>query len=528
MKQMVCGRVPQATLGVCSFGTSGEGARATDLMTCSDRAIFGGRLAAIVWPALLGVTLYLVTLWGGYVYDDQFIARDDPRVWEAGRWTGYLREPYFGPVASDAPLWRPAASLTYALQYRLFGTCAWPAHLINVLLHGVVSGLVGALGMRLTRSVRVGLVAGLLFAAHPVHVEAVANIVGRAELLCAMAVLCGLLLFLRNPLTMGRALLIVACFIFAIASKEHGLLLLPMLIAAAPLRRAPVDAPAGRGERNRLGLLFFFLCLCTLAYTSYRERFAPFEWEKFFFQWDVNPLFRARGLDRALLPFTILGRYAYLLFTPISLSPDYGANVTLYRLCWNDPWFYAGCAALLVYTVTLVFCIRRRKWSAGFCLISIGVAYALIGNAFFLIGTAVGERLLYLASAFFVILVAMLLSRLRPRVLAGALTLILALAAVRTTTYAWEWNNALRLFHRARLRHPESVKLYLMEARTLESEGRAEEADQLLAQARALVPECAEAWQLSARLACAAGHDEQALQYERRALELELNPPHMR
>ncbi len=479
------------------------------------------------WPAiasaLLAIGLYAVTLAGSYVYDDEFIARDDPRVREPGAWVQYFHQSYYGTVASDAPLWRPLASLSYALEYHLFGGRALPAHLINVLLHGLVSALVALLAMRLSGSSRVSLAAGLLFAAHPVHVEAVAGIVGRAELLCTLGIVSAILLFLRRPITGRRATLIAGCFLLAILSKEHGLLLLLMLPATL----------AGMGrltfpERKRVALWFLTLCICTLAYTTWRERIAPFEWEKTFFDWTVNPLFRSRGIDRVLLPFSILGRYVTLLVAPVSLSPDYGANVIGYQLRGSDLFFYVGVASLLVYFIVLIVALRRRLKIVALTLIWMGFSYALISNSLLLIGTAVAERLMYLTSVFFVILLAMALNRLPGRTMCLLLGIVVAGAGWRTVTYARQWNDSLRLFERTRAAHPESVKLWLMDAKALIDRGRLEEAEGRLAVARRLVPESVEAWKMSARLAHDQGRDKDAAEFARRVFELEMNPPHMR
>ncbi len=83
------------------------------------------------------------------------------------------------PDESSAGLYRPAAVVSYAVDWTVSGGRPWWFHVVNVLLHGLVTALVvvvagawllpvGALG------------AALLFAIHPVHVEAVENVVGRA------------------------------------------------------------------------------------------------------------------------------------------------------------------------------------------------------------------------------------------------------------------------------------------------------------------------------------------------------------
>src|SRR5437867_11712968 len=94
-------------------------------------------------------------------------------------------------------MYRPLALASYAFDWQL-GGAAWWFHAVNVAWHAGASVAVAWLAQRWTgeprsseRGERAALAAGLLFAVHPVHVEAVANIVGRAELMAALfAILC--------------------------------------------------------------------------------------------------------------------------------------------------------------------------------------------------------------------------------------------------------------------------------------------------------------------------------------------------
>src|SRR2546430_8646892 len=75
-------------------------------------------------------------------------------------------------------MWRPAAISSFALDYRVSNSPHW-FHAINVLWAAIATALFTLLACDLAGPA-VGLIAGLLFAVHPLHVEAVANVVGRA------------------------------------------------------------------------------------------------------------------------------------------------------------------------------------------------------------------------------------------------------------------------------------------------------------------------------------------------------------
>jgi hypothetical protein len=269
-------------------------------------------------------------------------------------------------------------------------------------------------------------------------------------------------------------------------------------------------------------------CFVIFGYVAYRESIMRLVFDKWFMRWTVNPVIRAHGIDRALIPVSILGRYVALLLFPIKLSPDYGANVTTYTFRASDPYFYVGAASALAYVAALVAALRRRAVPIVICLLCCAAAYVLISNAILLIGTAMGERLIYLASVFFIILIATALARLPTRTRVATVSILLLLCSIRTVTYAWRWNDGLRLFHQARIEFPDSVYLHILEAEQLIERGRLDEAGALLARAREICPESQNAWAVSARLAKLQGRgDEEIRQFEKRAFDLAENPPHM-
>src|SRR6266581_3399860 len=131
--------------------------------------------------AACAVIVYLGALWNEFVWDDQVIVLGNPLVqtW-AGLATAFA-SPYWPPFVGGY-LYRPLTLLTYVLDWHI-GGAAW-FHAVNLSWHAGVSALVAVLARRWAGDAA-ALVAGMLFAVHPVHVEAVANVVGRAELMAA-------------------------------------------------------------------------------------------------------------------------------------------------------------------------------------------------------------------------------------------------------------------------------------------------------------------------------------------------------
>lgn len=435
--------------------------------------------------AALALALYAVTLAGTYVYDDIFIVTQDPRLHDTSRWDEYWVSDY--AAGGIDRLWRPLVSMSYAVQWKLHGDRPWAFHAVNWLLHAGVSALVAELARRLGGT-RAAYVAGLLFAAHPVHVEAVANIVGRAELACAAGSLGALVVLTRRPLTGPRALAVWACFVVALLSKEQGMLL-PLLMA--PLVLFQVGRPVRVAEREKrvLQLLLFAVCVALAAYIVFRESTVRFWWDRNKLDWVMNPLVRSRGADRWLMPLVLLGRYTALLVAPARLSVDYGSTVLGWEARAGDPYLWVGVAALLAWLGLLAWCAARRHWPAVFCLLGVAATYGLVANALTLIGTIFGERLMYLPSAFFLVLVGLGAARLPRRAVVPVVAVLLMLASLRTFTYARRWNDRLAFYEASFREQPRSVQICLLLSSDARVRGRLDLAEQAIAEARRMAPD---------------------------------------
>ena len=436
--------------------------------------------------AVVALALYAVTLGGTYVYDDVFIVTQDPRLHDASRWGEYWTSDYFAGGVDK--LYRPLVSMSYALQWKIHGDRAWAFHAVNWVLHAAVSALVAELARRLAGT-RAAYVAGLLFAAHPVHVEAVANVVGRAELMCAGGSLAALVVLARRPLTGPSALAVWGCFVVALLSKEQGMLLpiLLALLAVFQLGGWPLRIPDA--ERRVFQWLVFAVCITLAGYIVFRESTLRFWWDRDKLDWVMNPLVRSRGADKWLMPLVLLGRYTALLVAPTRLSIDYGSTVIGWQARMNDPYLWLGAAALLAWLVLFAWCAVRRAWQAVFCLLGVAATYGMVANVLTLIGTIFAERLLYLPSAFFVMLIGIGAARVPARAVAPALVVLLALGSLRTFSYARRWNDRLAFYEASLREQPRSIQLYLLLSSDARVRGDLDLAERVIADARKIAPD---------------------------------------
>jgi len=439
------------------------------------------------WPmiasALIALLAFAVTLGGTFVYDDHLVLESDVRVHDLHH-LGQIWSQAYVPDGADN-LWRPIVSTSYAIQWAVHGNKPWPFHLVNILLHAAVAAMVARLGQKLAGN-RVGMIAGLLFALHPIHVEAVANVVGRAELTYALAGLSAIVLSLDRPLPLGKALLAALLCLMAALCKEQGLVLPLVFIMVLWPRRRDINVQ----------ILLAIITLATAGHILLREYVLHmrFDWERSFLEYALQPLKNARGLDRWLMPAAVIGHYLSVMTFPLHLSMDYGAAYIRPPQSLSDPYLWLGFATLVGCTALAVYAIRKRQWTIGLCLAGLAIMYAPVSNFYMITGVIMAERLFYVPSIFLLLLLAMLWNRLPWAIMAMLLAIALPSALLRTVTYACRWNQPQVLNRMGYAERPQSAMLALFVAEDARAAGNLDEARILAAKACHSAPQSYKAW----------------------------------
>jgi hypothetical protein len=479
-----------------------------------------------ILAAAFAICVFCVTLAGGFAYDFYGIVRNDQRLTFPRQWGTYWTDTYNSGIDN---LYRPLTSTIFGVQSWLSGideSHAWRFHLASLLMHAGVSALVAELARRLTNS-RVALIAGLLYAVHPIHTEVICDIVGQAEMLCALGSVGAMVVFLRRPMTNLRVLAIFALFTLALLSKEQGMLLPLLLLCLWLCLRfgASESIENSAEEKNALKVLVLVLCWSLGAYVFVREHFiAKFWWDRSFLDPAINPMKFSLGADRWLMPLVLLGHYTQLLFIPWKLAPDYSGLAIGWHVRMDDPYLCMGIFSLIAWFVLFAIAIYRRNSVMLFCLLGIAITYGLIGNIVTIIGTNFAERLMYLPSVFFVILISMGLARVPTRALIPMMTVILALAIVRSFTYARRWNDRLALYEQAVRDEPGAVRMYMALATEYLERGRVDKAIESAAKARDLMPQYPRIWIYSAAVEIKANNLDAAQKFLDKANSLEPSP----
>uniref|UniRef100_A0A8C9X2V4 dolichyl-phosphate-mannose--protein mannosyltransferase n=1 Tax=Sander lucioperca TaxID=283035 RepID=A0A8C9X2V4_SANLU len=137
----------------------------------------------------VAVGLYLNTLDADFCYDDSRAIKTNQDLLPETPWTNILYDDFWGTLLTHSgshKSYRPLCTLSFRLNYTLHALRPWGYHLLNVVLHGLVTALFTAFSRPLLGGGLWSVLAGLLFASHPVHTEAVAGVVGRADVGAAL------------------------------------------------------------------------------------------------------------------------------------------------------------------------------------------------------------------------------------------------------------------------------------------------------------------------------------------------------
>jgi len=155
-----------------------------DLQTWMLATLLGLATLVLYWPATHNAFIN---------FDDSFYVSGNPHVqagltWESTKWA------FSHPVSGN---WHPVTMLSHMLDCQVFGMQPWGHHLTSLWLHALNTVLVFALLRRLTGALWRSAAVAAVFAGHPLHVESVAWVAERKDVLSACFGFLALLLYVR-------------------------------------------------------------------------------------------------------------------------------------------------------------------------------------------------------------------------------------------------------------------------------------------------------------------------------------------
>jgi protein O-mannosyl-transferase len=410
--------------------------------------------------------LYANTLTHDFCQDDSIVITENMFTTQGvAGWGGILgNDTFYGFFKEEGKAalvaggrYRPFTLLMFAFEYQIFGKNPFVGHLVNVLLFGLMCVVIYFLMLKLLKNRQntdlsrdhregvfselkikneklnapefgnsrlknnnwainnpeiVAFITALIFAAHPIHTEAVANIKGRDEIMTLLGSVSAVwfaIKFYENQ-QIKNALFAFICFFIGLMSKENAVtfvVLVPLIfyffyktdLVESVKQSLPFVAATG---------LFILLRGAVIG-----QQFGTKQEELM-----NNPFLKLVGNQyvdfdlgekMATIIFT-LGKYVQLLFVPYPLTHDYYPR-HIDIMNFGD-WQVLLSVALYAVLIFLML----KNWSKR-SLISFGIAYFLItlsivSNVVFPVGTNMAERFLFMPSLGFCLIIAVLFERL--------------------------------------------------------------------------------------------------------------------
>ena len=312
---------------------------------------------------------------------------------------------YRSGIFSTNDVYRPLTKVMFAWEYEKNDHKADLSHFINIVLYGLLCGFIFLLLNRFfPKQYYLSVIATLLFAFHPIHTEVVANIKSRDELL-SMFFLILALWFGKNFADKEKYFwLIPICFFYSLAlfTKESAITFVALL---------PVS-------------LYFFskitlkqnviatICLLVVSGIYLKIHFSvvgTMDVSKINIQ-DNSLMATKNFLIQRMTAIEIMGRYIMLLMFPHPLSCDYSFNtIPIVESAANGRFLFAfilHCAALYYGLKGL-----KDKKIYSYAILFYFITISIVSNLFILIGTNMAERLVFMPSLGFCILIAYFITR---------------------------------------------------------------------------------------------------------------------
>ncbi|XP_050393145.1 protein O-mannosyl-transferase TMTC1 [Patella vulgata] len=392
-----------------------------------------GTLYAI--PVLLAAICYYNSLNGEFVHDDIFAIKKNPDVNGKAPASGFWWNDFWGKrihLNNSHKSYRPLTTLSFRINYELSGGRAYWFHVVNVILHCITTGLFTYLLHDVFNiSTTACFFTSLLFAVHPIHTEAVSGIVGRADILAAIFVLVSLILYMRvtetdddyadddcdfpvtkQPLYLAGSIMSA---VVAMLCKEHGIMVLVIMAAVDCLvicRKGVnriISSPRSFKQAGQLAsrILIISFSFLTLIYL----RFMINGGLPKFIEQDNPASFSSSLLTRILTYNYLLAFNSWLLLAPIKLCYDWQIGSIPLVESVDDIrnistiTFYVFLVFILV---KCYFTFRSQKSVQNIPLIAallIILPFIPASNAFIRVGFVVAERILYIPSLGFCLLV---------------------------------------------------------------------------------------------------------------------------
>jgi hypothetical protein len=430
------------------------------------------RWQAALVAGLVALAVAAPSIRNGFVADDQWVVANRQVLLHPPSVGAILKEPYW-PASFGGVMWRPAVITSWALDYRLSSSPHW-FHAINIVWAAIATALLTLLACELAGPV-IGLVVGLLFAVHPVHVEAVANVVGRAELMAAAGYALALVCAIRAAQRQGYLVGVVIGAALSIGSKEIAVTLPAAVILVYIAERWPWQAAWRPAVAATVPILLYFIV----------HRFVGI---RTFYGGGLAVGLEHLNLFQRTWAMVALSLQWWRLFLfPVHLSADYSPG-ELTVATGLTIWHVVG---LMVWTGLGTLAWRTRRTIPG---IAIGLAWVVItispvANVVIPTEFLIADRTLYLPSFGVLFALASAAMAIRSPQLRNALIGIVVVAgAARSIARVSAWHDDETHYQALKREAPRSYRTLWLEGRDEFAAGRMASGERYFLTAIAFAP----------------------------------------
>lgn len=440
----------------------------------SRRGLFG---VLVALTAVLGST---PALQNRFAQDDTSMVVEDVRVRTPAAWSGYLNEAYW-PKGYPRYLYRPLSSLLMSMEWLAGGGAPLPFKLMQIALYAASAVAVFALTLRLLPAAA-ALASALLFAVHPVHVEAVALAVNQSEVLVGLISVLVVAWYYdrrrRGWLSVREQAGLAGVTLIAAHFKESGIMI-PVLLMAVEMFL--IAEPHWRERWRRLTSLVVWQTLAVVITVALRTRI---EFGA------ASGTFIAEAFDgmsigqRALTMLTVVPEWFRLLLWPETLAADYSPQ----RIMPVEQWGAAPALGLVILLLVAVLAwrVRRRVPALTFGVAWTAITLFPVSNVILPTGIPLAERTLFSPSVGAMICVGAVVSELwrRERVqrrwrvaaFAGMTLLVCTLGVLRSRSRHRVWHDSFRLWAQTVIDVPTSYRAWTAFGTMLRLSGHPEKA----------------------------------------------------
>ncbi len=410
----------------------------------------------MVWiPFVFAFILYGNTLTNEFALDDLPQIVNNKFVQQGfGGFSQIMSSDYWSGSGVSLGYYRPLSLITFAIEKDFYNNNPLMMHLVNVFFYALTGMVLFLLLSLLFRNMPYFVLAvTLLFMAHPIHTEVVANIKSRDEILSFFNSLMALWLVFRYSKTKFIANLLLAWvfYFLALMSKETAM----TTLALVPLMLF-FFTPKKGGYIGGVTLSFFILSLVFLA-----TKYALIGTLTGDLPNDINNYPYRELSGRIPTMLYIFGMYLYRLVLPVRLLYDYSYN-QIPEVGWGNP---VVLLSLLIVVGLAYFAIinLKRKNIVSFAILFFGTTLSVGLMFVFSRGGIMAERFLYSPVVGFSMVVGYYLHKLIPRdkktkqavwdfsqsgpkVFVGIFAVLLLLYSARTIARNPIWKNNITLF----------------------------------------------------------------------------------